>query len=128
MRFSTKAEYGLRAIVALGNSYPSVLSVSDISRREHISKKYLERLIGDLRKRGIVQSFKGKKGGYSLSTTPDKIIIGEVIEALEGPIAFMQCEKPACASKNCQPKKIWLQLGRQIRKTLYSTTLSDLIH
>ncbi|TSD00827.1 MAG: CarD family transcriptional regulator [Parcubacteria group bacterium Athens0714_25] len=127
MKFSTKAEYGLRAIVNLADAYPEIKSLNDVSKEEKISLKYLERLMGDMRKKNLVVSQKGKMGGYVLAREPKDINAGEIVEALEGPIEFMQCESSQCTSKNCRPKKVWLTLGRQIRETLKSITLEDLI-
>jgi Rrf2 family protein len=126
MRFSTKGEYGLRLAVNLGKSYPSVKSVADISSEEKISLKYLERLIGILRKNGIVTSSKGKNGGYVLARPPKKITAGEVIEIMEGQMV-PKCYGNSCEHmENCASSFVWIKLGEQIKKTLYSIKLSDL--
>ncbi|HBO16861.1 MAG: RRF2 protein family [Candidatus Moranbacteria bacterium GW2011_GWE2_35_2-] len=127
MRFSTKAEYGLRAIINLADAYPEIKSLSDVSGEEKISFKYLERLMGYMRKKNLVVSQKGKMGGYVLAREPKKINVGEIIETLEGPLEFMKCESSHCTSKNCRSKKVWVALGIQIRKTLKNITLEDLI-
>lgn len=127
MHFSTKAEYGLRAIVNLADAYPQIKSLTDVSKKEKISLKYLERLMGEMRRKKLITSHKGKLGGYVLARAPKDINAGEIIEALEGPIEFMQCESSHCTSKNCRPKKVWLALGKQIRETLKNITLEDLI-
>jgi Rrf2 family protein len=127
MKFSTKGEYGLRAVVNLAKNYPQRKSIKTISLKEEISVKYLERLIGELRENNIVKSFKGKEGGYVLAHDPKKITVGEIIEIMEGPLA------PKCLGTHCQHIKIctsslvWMKLSEQIRKTLYGIRLSDLI-
>jgi len=127
MRFSTKAEYGLRSMVALARNYPEKKSVKEISLEEKISVKYLERLMGEIRKRGLVESTKGKDGGYALTRAPKKIAVGELIEILEGPIET-KCESSHCRNmKNCSSSLVWVKLESQIRKTLYAIKLSDLI-
>jgi Rrf2 family transcriptional regulator, cysteine metabolism repressor len=127
MRFSTKGEYGLRLAVNLAKSYPTIKSVGDIAVEENISLKYLERLIGELRKNNIVKSFKGKDGGYVLARNPQKIMTGEVIEIMEGPLTS-KCAKTHCQNvQKCPSSFVWIKLGKQIRKTLYEIKLSDLI-
>lgn len=128
MRFSTKGEYGLRLAVNLGKSYPTIKSVGDISVQENISLKYLERLIGNLRKNNLVKSTKGKNGGYVLARDPKKITAGEVIEVMEGSMV-PKCYGNKCDHmKDCSSSFVWIKLGEQIKKTLYGIKLSDLIH
>lgn len=126
MKFSTKAEYGLKAIVNLAQAYPRQKSIKTLSDEESVSVKYLERLMGTLRKKGLVNSEKGSSGGYTLARLPQDIPVGEIIEALDGPIAPMKCSGSLCA-KNCASSSIWIELENQIKKTLYSTTLKKLI-
>lgn len=126
MKFSTKGEYGLRAAVNLAKSYPQKKSIKEISGEERISVKYLERLVGDLRKNGIVKSLKGKTGGYVLARNPKNIAVGEIIEIMEGPIVS-KCQNIHCQKvKRCPSSLVWIKLDEQIKKTLYSIKLSDL--
>lgn len=126
MKFSTKGEYGLRAAVNLARCYPQKKSIKDISSEEKISVKYLERLMGELRKNNIVKSFKGKEGGYVLFEHPERIKIGSVIESTEGPISI-KCYRSGCKMLHkCPSSYVWVKLGEQIRKTLYGIKLSDL--
>lgn len=127
MKFSTRAEYGLKAMVNLALDFPKIKSIKDIAREENISKKYLERLIGELRKNKLVESHKGKNGGYVLASDPKKIRVGKIIEILEGPLLPIKCQSKKCASKHCLSKKVWVILWRQIRKTLYNIKLDSLI-
>jgi Rrf2 family protein len=128
MKFSTRAEYGLRAIVNLAKCFPVKKNLKAVSLEENISAKYLEKLIGELRKKEIIKSFKGKKGGYVLARDPKDIKVGEIIEILEGPIAPMKCYDRICAKQNhCPSSAVWMKLGTQIQKTLNSIKLSDLI-
>lgn len=128
MKFSTKAEYGLKAMTNLAKDFPLQKSIKIISQEEKVSLKYLERLIGKLKKSDLVASSKGKNGGYSLIKNPVGITVGEIVEALEGPIAPMKCVGKYCAlKKQCASSVVWSRLGEQIRQTLYSIKLSDLI-
>lgn len=127
MKFSTRGEYGLRLAVNLAGNYPAIKNIKDIAKEENISLKYLERLIGELRKSGIVESFKGKNGGYVLVREPKKISAGEVIEVMEGSFAS-KCINTHCQHvAKCPSSFVWIKLGEQIKKTLYKIKLSDLV-
>lgn len=127
MRFSTKAEYGLRAAVSLARAYPEQRNVAEISAEENISAKYLETLMGQLRRSGLVKSQKGKSGGYTLADEPRKVFAGEVIEIMEGPIVS-KCDGSACRkAAACPSSLVWNKLAAQIKTTLFSIRLSDLI-
>lgn len=128
MQFSTKAEYGLKAIVNLAKAFPRQKSAKEIAQEEDISQKYLERLLGNLRNGEIVESTKGKLGGYVLKRNPKRITVGEIIEILDGEISPMRCVGKFCAAEHkCPSSIVWNKLGQQIKKTLYGIKLSDLI-
>lgn len=128
MKFSSKAEYGLKAMVNLAKSNGKSKTIRLIAKEEGISVKYLERLLNVLRKCGLVESFKGANGGYILNRPSGKINLAEIIIALEGPIAPMKCIGEICRmEQNCQSKIVWQKVGIQIEKTLKNMKLSDLI-
>jgi Rrf2 family protein len=128
MQFSTRAEYGLKAMANLAKSYPAQKNIKTISKEEGISVKYLERLVNELRKNNLVKSQLGKSGGYTLAKNPKAIKVGEIIEILEGTIAPMKCVGKKCILEhNCTSSVVWNKLGEQIRKTLYGIRLSELI-
>jgi len=128
MKFSTRAGYGLRAAVNLARNYPQQKSLQEISREEGISLKYLEQLFRALKKSKLVASHKGRGGGYVLAKNPKVIRVREVIEILEGPIVPMECASGKCDVKcSCASSIVWTKLQTQIKKTLYSIKLKDLI-
>src|SRR5438309_11082026 len=89
---SMKAKYGLRALASLAKEYgKGPLLISAISSRERIPKKFLEIILLDLKKKGFLQSRKGKGGGYYLNRVPATISVGAVIRALDGPLALLPC-------------------------------------
>lgn len=129
MKFSTRAEYGLKAMANLAKDFPAQKTVKDISKEEKISAKYLERLIGKLRDSNLVVSQKGKSGGYTLRKKPSATRVGEIVEVLDGPISPMGCVGKICALEHqCSSSFVWTKVGAQIKKTLYGIKLSDLIH
>ncbi len=127
MKFSTKGEYALRAIVNLARHYPQRKNLKIIADEERISVKYLERLMRDLKKNNLVKSFRGKKGGYVLAMSPSQIKVGQVIEATEGPIT-VKCYGSKCQLiHKCPSSFVWIKLGAQIKKTLDAIKIADLI-
>jgi Rrf2 family protein len=128
MKFSTRAGYGLRAMVNLAKNHPKQKSLQEISKEEGISLKYMEKLFGVLRKNNLVKSQKGREGGYILFCSPQKTPVSKIIESLEGPIIPMQCAEGKCNSKcACSSSIVWIKLQKQIKKTLNQIKLSDLI-
>ena len=127
MQFSTKAEYGLRAMVSLARAYPGQKNITEISVEENISAKYLETLMGKLRRNNLVKSQKGKSGGYTLEKNPREISAGAIIEILEGAIVS-KCNGNNCQKSHvCASSLVWNKLAFQIKKTLFAIKLSELI-
>jgi len=129
MKFSTKAEYGLRAIVRIAKNNKKPLSLAKIAQTEGISLGYLEKLIAKLKKAKLVKSHKGASGGYFLARPVDKIKVNEIIKVLEGSLAPFYCvdDKNIKCPKKCLTQQVWLKLYQQINKTLEKITLANLI-
>src|SRR5438874_12513537 len=89
---SHKTRYALRALKMLAREeHAGLMLISDMAEREKLPHKFLELILLDLRKRGILQSKKGKGGGYALRRTPEQITVGEVIRVFDGPLAPLPC-------------------------------------
>ncbi|MCJ7473102.1 MAG: Rrf2 family transcriptional regulator, partial [Actinobacteria bacterium] len=92
--------------------------------------KYLGQLIIPLKIAGLIKATRGSHGGYFLSRSPEKIKLSEVINAVEGPIAFSECvDSPDICyrSKSCAAREVWEKATRQFNKTLGSITLADML-
>lgn len=130
MKFSTRAEYGLRAIVCLDKNRKIPVSLAAIAAAENLSLAYLEQLFACLKRAKMVKADKGAKGGYYLSRPAKKISALEIIEALEGTVAPFDCvgrkQKSGC-SCHCRIHPVWQKLYGQIIKTLKSIKLSQII-
>jgi len=124
MKFSTKAEYGLRAIIHLAKTEEPV-SLASIAKKEHLSLSYLERIFSVLKKNNIIESFKGVNGGYLLTKPADQVTVGQIISVLEGGLYKFECQ--GCTVSNCTLQPVWDKLHNQIDKTLNSITLKSLI-
>src|SRR5215204_4665256 len=89
---SKRSKYGLKALLILAeDAGRGPVLVSELSGREAIPKKFLEAILLDLNRHGLVQSKKGKGGGYSLRRPPSEITFGDAVRALQGPLALVPC-------------------------------------
>lgn len=130
MKISTKAQYGLRALIYLANS-KRISPLREIAREESIPFDYLEKIILLLQKEGVVKAKRGKNGGYFLASPPRKIKLKRIIEILEGNLITIKCLNQRdflCPQeKKCLAKNFWKDLKRSLEKTLNKITLEDLI-
>jgi Rrf2 family transcriptional regulator, cysteine metabolism repressor len=119
----------------LARSYAEgrVLSISEIARNEDLPLAYLEQLVGELRRAGLVEGTRGVRGGYRLSRTPAAITVGDVYRVLEGEVAPVECTAEdylpgSCAREPvCLSRGIWERVQLAILAVLDSTTLDDLL-
>ena len=139
MMFSTKAEYGVRVMAHLartGGDDP--ISLGTIADSEGLPLAYLEHLVQRLRKAGLVESRRGAHGGYTLARDAGEISMAEVVRALEGDIAPIECISAdpdgtlVCVREGldghepCATKLLWTRVQGSIVRTLNEMTLADL--
>jgi Rrf2 family protein len=139
MLFSTKAEYGIRLMVELGRTADSApVSLTSVADAELLPLAYLEHLVAKLREAGLVSSTRGAHGGYQLARPPEEIDMLEVVQALEGPIAPMECfheereGKVLCSHETdggraCATKVLWTRVQGGVTKALAGTSLAELV-
>jgi len=139
MLFSTKAEYGVRLMVELGRQPGSgPVSLNAVAEAENLPLSYLEHLVAKLRKAGLVTSTRGAHGGYRLASPAEEITMIEVVEALEGQIAPMECfhetpeGKVQCShegdtNRTCATKLLWTRVQGGVNRALAGTTLAELV-
>jgi len=140
MMFSTKAEYGVRVMAHLascGGEGP--VSLASIADAEGLPLAYLEHLAARLRRAGLVESRRGAHGGYSLARSSERITMAQVVRALEGEIAPIECISAdpdgslVCAREGqpghdpCPTKLLWTRVQGSIIRTLTDMTLADLV-
>jgi len=126
MKISKKAQYGLRAMIFLAkkDKENEVFSLNEISKKEKIPADFLEKILADLQKAGLVKTKKGSSGGYFLAKKAKDIFAGDIIEALEDitPVKCQGCGMIAV----CSSKSIWDEVKSSVNEALYSKTLKDL--
>jgi len=131
MKVNTKVRYGLRAILQIADNYGGdPVPISAISESQEISGKYLEQVVGTLRKAELIRSRKGVRGGYTLARDPEEINLWEIITALDSHTTLVDCvmEPGVCdRSDNCLTRSIWTLLSTRMQEFWSSFKLSDLL-
>lgn len=133
MKLSTKGRYGLRAMIDLARySEKEPVSISSIAMRQDISERYLEQLVGLLKKAGLVRSIRGATGGYVLTRSAGEISVGDVLRALEGSLEPVRCaafysEEGCMASDGCVTKYVWQKINDSINEAVNKMMLDELV-
>lgn len=135
MKVSTRVHYGLRAMTELARSYRQdrLLSIAEIARSEDLPVAYLEQLVGELRRAGLVEGTRGVRGGYRLAREPGAITVGDIYRVLEGEVAPVDCTAedylPGTCTREavCLSRSIWARVQAAILGVLDASTLEDLL-
>ncbi len=136
MRTTAKVDYAVRAGVALarvqaaaGEAEPGPLKAHLIADQEGIPPKFLETILADLKRAGLVASRRGAVGGYRLARPSDEVTVADVIRAVEGPLADVRGERPEALSypDDLQAlQRMWVAVRANLRAVLEETSLADL--
>ena len=132
---SKRTQYALRALYALtrrGSTKPAL--IGDLSKEEDIPKKFLEQILLQLKQKGLVDSRRGRYGGYVLTAEPDKVSIGSIIRMIDGPIAPLPCASESKFRKCdecpdirfCGTRILMRQVRDATTDILDRTTLADI--
>lgn len=108
------------------------VSISSIAARQDISERYLEQLVGLMKKAGLVRSIRGATGGYVLARNACEISVGDVLRALEGSLEPVKCaafysEEGCTASDGCVTKYVWQKINESINETVNQMMLDELV-
>jgi Rrf2 family protein len=130
MQVSRKVDYALRAVIYLslqGENRP--VPVSEIASSRRIPRKFLEKIIKDLIRSGLVHSHRGAHGGYTLAKTADDVSFRDVIEAVEGPISINLCltgQRDCSVVTSCNMQRVWQEGQRRMLDFFADTKITDL--
>jgi Rrf2 family protein len=134
---SQKAKYALKALIALAETNPGdLLQAGDIADRNNIPKKFLDLILLELRRHRLVDSRRGKNGGYLLMRPADTTKIGDIVRFIDGPLAPLSCASvsayrpcPDCDdTKSCNVRKIMREVRDAAAGVLDNRTLADMTH
>lgn len=139
MDISARTEYAIRALLMLAESAKSAqssqsagvpVSVDTLARRQTLPRKFLEAILADLRRAGIVVSQRGPAGGYTLSRSADQISLGDIFRAVDGPLAEVRGLRPhetSYAGVAEHLPVVWVAVRASLRRVLDGTSLGQLL-
>jgi Rrf2 family protein len=131
MKISTKGRYAVRALVelAMTKSIRPVL-LAQIAQRQEIPERYLIQIFGSLRQAGLVNSFRGAKGGFHLARPAEAITLAEILEAAEGSLQLVDClqaDYARCSRYDaCFARAVWSRINDQVRMVFSNMTLAHM--
>ncbi|MDX3453420.1 Rrf2 family transcriptional regulator [Streptomyces sp. ME02-8801-2C] len=137
MRISARADYAVRAVLELAVRQDAAVPQGDgaavkaetVAAAQAIPHKFLEGILGDLRRGGIVDSRRGGKGGYRLARPAAEITVADVVRAVDGPIVSVRGERPTTLAYTGPAEPLlplWVALRANVRKVLEGVTFADL--
>ncbi len=133
---SKKAKYGLQALLLLAREYPQgPILISELAANGRIPKKFLELILLDLKNHGILQSKKGRGGGYFLGKPPREVMVGTVVRILDGPLAPLPCVSQTAYRKceecvdetTCGIRSVMKEVREATARILDQTSLADML-
>lgn len=131
MKISTKGRYALRLMLDLAiQPGDSAVPLRDVAERQEISDKYLEQIVTQLARGGLVRSVRGAGGGYLLTRTPEEYTVGEILRQLEGNLAPVSCVSGgSCCGRTdrCVTLEVWQQIQDAVDGVVDNITLADLV-
>jgi len=121
MRIPQKLEYACRALVQLAQSPGTVCQVHDLAKKEAISSSYLLQILNELRHAGLVESRRGKNGGYLLARSPESISLRDIVVAIEGSVLETSVEEEGASAGGVS--RAWSAVATELEKSLDLWTL-----
>jgi Rrf2 family protein len=131
MKLSTRSRYGTRLMLDMAQHYrEGPLQLGDIAKRQEVSVKYLEQIIIPLKKAHYIESVRGRKGGHTLTKSPEEITVGEIVALLEESSGLVKCAKdPTVCERTdtCPTRLLWKEAYEAMFERLEAITLADLV-
>jgi Rrf2 family protein len=129
VQISARGDYAVRAAVALAVAYPRTVSAQVLAAEQGMPRKFLETILADLRRAGLVQSTRGVDGGYTLARPPADIHVGDVLRAADGPLAGVRGVRPEETSYDgtaVHLRELWIAVRAAVRRVLDEVSLAEL--
>jgi len=130
VQISAKTDYAVRALLSLAVRAPDLVKIDTVIGEQGLPRKFVEAILGDLRRAGIVRSQRGADGGYALARPAEEITLGQVIRAVDGPLAEVRGLRPnetTYAGVAEHLPKVWVAVRASLRQVLDETTLADVL-
>lgn len=130
MYVTARADYAVRAIVELAARAPAAATRTELAEAQDIPGKFLEGILGDLRRAGLLDSQRGSAGGYRLARDPSELPLADIIRAVEGPLAAVRGQPPegvTYAGTTRHLTEVWVAVRASLRAVLETTTVADVL-
>jgi Rrf2 family protein len=130
VEISAKTDYAVRALLALAERAPELVKVDVIIGEQHLPRKFVEAILGELRRAGIVRSQRGADGGYALARPASDIALGSIIRAVDGPLAEVRGLRPNETTYTGVAEhlpEVWVAVRASLRRVLDETTLQQVL-
>ncbi len=130
MEISAKTDYAVRALLGLAERAPDLVKVYVVISEQQLPRKFVEAILGELRRAGIVRSQRGAEGGYALARPATEITLGQVIRAVDGPLAEVRGLRPNETSYigvASHLPELWVAVRASLRRVLDETTLQHVL-
>jgi Rrf2 family protein len=130
VHISARSDYAVRAALGLAAAYPATVSSASLAADQDLPRKFLEAILADLRRAGLVRGQRGVEGGYVLTRAPDEVAIGEVLRAVDGPLAEVRGHRPEETSYTGNAEhlqQLWVAVRAAVRSVLDEVTLDDVV-
>ncbi|GAA5183399.1 Rrf2 family transcriptional regulator [Rugosimonospora acidiphila] len=128
MQISARGDYAVRAAVELAAAHPRTISAQALAAKQEMPRKFLETILADLRRAGLVQSTRGVDGGYTLSRPPADIAVGDVLRAVDGPLAGVRGLRPEetqYGGTAVHLQELWVAVRAAVRRVLDEVSLAE---
>ncbi len=129
MYISAKVDYAVRALCTLADGGQRPITAESLARSQHLPAKFLESILNDMRRAGILHSQRGADGGYRLSRPASEITVADVIRPLDGPLAEVRGLRPEATSYEGpaeQLQSVWVAVRASLRSVLENVTIADI--
>ena len=130
MQISARGDYAVRAACSLAASYPSLMSAQAIAQDQNMPRKFLEAVLADLRRAGVVRAQRGAEGGYTLSSSPRDVTIGQILRAVDGPLAGVRGLRPEETQYEGAAENLpwlWVAVRAAVRDVVDEVSLAELV-
>ncbi len=130
VQISARGEYAVRAALGLAAKHPTTMSAQAVADAQQLPYKFLEAILADLRRAGLVRSQRGVDGGYTLARPPDQVTLGDILRAVDGPLAGVRGVRPeevAYAGPAEHLQEVWVAVRSAVRRVVDEVTLADVL-
>lgn len=131
MQISARGDYAVRAALSLAAAYPALMSTQAIATEQDMPRKFLEAVLADLRRGGIVRAQRGAEGGYTLARAPREVTIGAILRAVEGPLAGVRGLRPEQTHYDGAAANLpglWVAVRAALRQVVDEVSLDEVLH